>query len=109
MVDPAIIKGVQNYLAKLQDNGLPVSFGVIYGSQATGNAHSLSDIDLLVVSPQFDDSIDRQSINQLWRIAARTDSRIEPLPCGERQWREDTSSPIIEIARTNGATVHPAS
>jgi len=106
MVDPAIVKGVQNYLAKLQDNGLPVSFGVIYGSQAMGNANPSSDIDLLVISPQFDEAIDRQSIDQLWRIAARTDSRIEPLPCGERQWREDTSSPIIEIARIDGATVH---
>jgi hypothetical protein len=30
------------------------------------------------------------------------DSRIEPIPCGSRQWREDDSSVIIETARKEG-------
>ena len=106
MVDPAIINGVRNYLNRLKDNGIIISFGVIYGSQATGEAKTWSDIDLLVVSPQFDKTIDRESINKLWRVAARTDSRIEPIPCGERQWQEDTSSAIIETARNTGTAVH---
>ena len=106
MVDPSIVTGVRNYLDRLQDHGLMVSFGVIYGSQATGEARTWSDIDLVVVSPQFDKKIDRESINKLWRVAARTDNRIEPIPCGERQWREDTSSAIIEIARNIGTKVH---
>ncbi|MFC1782169.1 nucleotidyltransferase domain-containing protein [Planctomycetota bacterium] len=105
MVDTAIINGVRNYLQKLRDHGIAVSFGVIYGSQATGEAKTWSDIDLLVVSPQFDKAIDRKSIDKLWHVAARTDSRIEPIPCGERQWREDTSSAIIETARNQGTTV----
>ena len=106
MIDPSIINGVRNYLIRLQDQGIIVSFGVIYGSQATGEAKAWSDIDLVVVSPQFDMKIDRESINKLWRVAARTDSRIEPIPCGDIQWREDTSSAIIEIARNTGTMVH---
>jgi hypothetical protein len=43
----------------------------------------------------------------LWRVAARTDSRIEPIPCGERQWVEDRSSAILEIARREGQVVVP--
>ncbi len=35
-------------------------------------------------------------------VAARTDSRIEPITCGSRQWREDDSSAILEIARREG-------
>ena len=57
------------------------------------------------VSPRFDGLRSRQDVDLLWRLAARTDSRIEPVPCGERQWQEDTSSPIIEIARREGERV----
>jgi hypothetical protein len=46
-----------------------------------------------------------EDINLLWRLAARTDNRIEPIPCGERQWLEDDASAIIEIARREGETV----
>lgn len=64
-----------------------------------------SDIDLLVISPHFDNLKDRSAINLLWRVAARTDSRIEPIPCGSRQWRDDDSCAIIETARREGEVV----
>jgi hypothetical protein len=51
---------------------------------------------------------DRTFINLLWRIAARVDSRIEPIPCGSRQWREDDSSAVIEIARREGEVLEAA-
>jgi len=105
MVSAAIVKSVQDYLACLAESGLPVSFGVVFGSYATGKADENSDIDVLVISPQFDAKIQRQWVNQLWRVAARTDSRIEPIPCGQEQWQHDTSSAIIEIARTEGQRV----
>ena len=105
MVSTTIIKSVQDYLLCLTKSGLPVSFGVVFGSYAAGTADSDSDIDVMVVSPQFDKKIERQWINQLWRVAARTDSRIEPIPCGQQQWDKDTSSAIVEIARTEGQQV----
>lgn len=102
MLEQSILKSVQNYLAAVSANGISVERGVVFGSQATGHAQAWSDIDLLVVSTQFDDMKDRSGINLLWRLAARIDSRIEPIPCGSRQWREDDSSAIIEIARLHG-------
>jgi hypothetical protein len=48
---------------------------------------------------------DRKKIDNLWHITAQTDSRIEPIPCGEKQWQEDDSSAIIEIARREGEIV----
>jgi hypothetical protein len=68
---------VRDYLLCLTQSGLPISFGVVFGSYAAGTANSDSDIDVMVVSPQFDKKIERQWINQLWRVAARTDSRAD--------------------------------
>jgi len=81
--------------------------GVIFGSYASGRPSRWSDIDLLVVSPTFDGTYSRDAVNCLWRVAARTDSRIEPIPCGQRQWVEDAATPIIEIARREGIQVLP--
>jgi hypothetical protein len=44
----------------------------------------------------------------LWRVAAETDSRIEPIPCGEKQWTDDDSSAVIEIARREGERIEAA-
>lgn len=92
-------------MEKVQKEGIVIRFGVVFGSQVTGQADRWSDIDLLVVSPRFDGSRDRRDIDLMWRLAARTDSRIEPIPCGERQWKDDVSSAVVEIARRKGETV----
>ncbi|MBI5038819.1 MAG: nucleotidyltransferase domain-containing protein [Nitrospirae bacterium] len=105
MVDKAVRSSVEAFLRKVRENGVSVRYGVIFGSHATGRSSDLSDIDLLVVSPQFDERRERKDINMLWHLAARTDNRIEPIPCGEKQWLEDDSSAIIEIARREGEVV----
>ena len=105
MVDESVVASVREYLRALRKHDFAVSFGVIFGSQTTGEMDRSSDIDLLVVSPRFDKPRERKDVNLLWRLAARTDSRIEPIPCGERQWRDDEASPIIEIARREGEQV----
>lgn len=104
MVDESVVLAVRSYLHNLQMQGLAVSFGVVFGSQATGRTDRWSDIDLIVVSPRFDAMRNRQDVSLLWRVAARTDARIEPIPCGERQW-SDGSSPIVEVARGEGQVI----
>jgi uncharacterized protein len=105
MVDQTIMKSVQDYLKAVQHEGIAVRFGVIFGSYTKGLSNNLSDIDVLVVSPVFDSPRRRKDIDLLWRLAARSDSRIEPVPCGERQWDEDSSSQIVEIARREGERI----
>jgi len=105
MVDRAIVKNVQNYLKAVQIEGIAVRFGIVFGSHATGRSNPLSDIDVLVVSPLFDAPRNRRDVDLLWRLAARFDSRIEPILCGERQWDEDSSSSIVEIARREGEPI----
>lgn len=96
---------VRQYLHALQAQDIPVRFGVVFGSHAAGKADEWSDIDLLVVSPRFDAERDRRDVDLMWRVAARVDSRIEPVACGEKQWAEDDSSARIEIARRHGQLI----
>ena len=105
MVAESIIKAVRHYLQSVVEQGIPVSQGVIFGSQVTQSTHTWSDIDLLVISPHFDKERRREDVNLLWRIAARTDNRIEPIPVGQSQFETDDSSAIIEIARREGQVV----
>ena len=106
MVDQYVLKSVRNYLKAVQTEGIAVRFGIIFGSHATGRSDRWSDIDVLVVSPHFDAPRNRRDIDLLWRLAAKSDSRIEPIPCGKRQWEEDSSSAIVEIARREGETIN---
>jgi uncharacterized protein len=105
MVDSAVERSARKYLRLVRDHGIPVRFGVVFGSQTTGRTDRWSDIDVLVVLPWFDGPRNRRDIDLLWRLAAQTDSRIEPIACGELQWREDTTSAIVEIARREGETI----
>ncbi len=89
----------------LREQGIPVSYGVLFGSYARNKAHKWSDIDLLVVSPQFDEERTAEDYEQLWMYAARTDKRIEPVPVGEKQFETDHTSMIIVIARREGQKI----
>lgn len=105
MVDELVVQVVRRYLQALVEQGIPAPKAVVFGSQATGHTHAWSDIDLLVISSKFDAPRTRENVNLLWRIAARTDSRIEPIPVGEQQYETDDSSAIIEIARREGQRI----
>jgi hypothetical protein len=105
VVNNSIVRIVRKYLLNLRQQDIPVSYGVVFGSQVHGRAGLWSDIDLLVISPRFDGNRNRSDISLLWRVAARTDSRIEPIPVGQQQYLTDDSSAIIEIARREGQII----
>lgn len=54
MLEQSVLISVRNYLAALAVRGIVVERAVVFGSRAKGEADEWSDIDLLVVSPQFD-------------------------------------------------------
>ncbi len=105
MAEAAVIVAVRKYLNELLRAGIPVQFGIMFGSHARKDAHRWSDVDLLVISSLYDESYSREDINLLWRVAARTDSRIEPIPVGLKRWETDDGSTIIEVARREGIRV----
>lgn len=103
MSKQSVEKTIKQYLNELIILGVPVKFGVLFGSHTREkDTHSWSDIDLLIISSRYDKPYSREDINLLWRTAARIDSRIEPIAVGLLRWEKDDESTIIEIARREG-------
>ncbi len=107
MADKSIIEDVRKYLRALSKEGLNPSFGVLYGSHVKGCEHEWSDIDLMVVAKRYDMKYEHKDVSLLWKVAALLDPRIEPIPCGVKQWEEDDGIPIIEIVRREGEIIFP--
>ena len=105
MVDPAVVTTVRQYLAAVRQAGFAVTRAVLFGSCARGDNQADSDVDILVIAPEFDEPAGRARTDVLWALRATTDSRIEPFAVGERQWREDAVSVIIEMARREGLEI----
>ena len=105
MVRQSILNSIQRYLRVLDKEGISPSFGFLFGSQVTGKTHKYSDIDLVVISSLFDETKEYEPRARLWRIAAITDCRIEPIPCGVKQWEVDDGTPILEVARQEGIRI----
>jgi predicted nucleotidyltransferase len=102
-----ITDAVQHYLTELPAVGIHPTAAVLYGSQARGNAHEWSDIDVVVVAPEFDGTVDRSLVKRLWRALVHADNRIEPIACGTLEWERETNRPIIDIARREGVMILP--
>jgi predicted nucleotidyltransferase len=105
MVADAIISVIRQYLTALPTVGIHARRGVLFGSFARGEADQYSDIDLVVIAPEFDIGRDFDTIKNLWETTLLADNRIEPIPCGEREWEGGDGRPIIEIARREGVVI----
>jgi predicted nucleotidyltransferase len=105
MAQTQVVEAARAYLLHLRHLNFEVSFGVLFGSHAKGNAGPWSDIDLIVVSPTFDREKQRSDIDLLWTATLEADERIEPVPCGVVEWTDDDSRTIVEIARREGQII----
>jgi len=105
MVEKTIMTSIRRYIDALAAVGIHARKGVLFGSFAKGDADKDSDIDLVVIAPEFDGPKEITLIEKLWQATIPADNRIEPIPCGEREWETDQSRPILEVARREGIIV----
>src|SRR5437870_11850690 len=107
MVNRSIEQTVKCYLHAARQIGVHARRAVLFGSYARGSAGDTSDIDLIVIAPEFDRDSNRSLIEGLWQLRARTDRRIEPIPCGEAEWEAPlTARAVIEIAHREGIEIN---
>jgi predicted nucleotidyltransferase len=96
---------MRRYITSLNACGIHASRLVLFGSFARGDANEWSDIDLVVIAPELEGPRDLTLVEKLWQATISADNRIEPIPCGEREWETDGSRPILEIARREGIII----
>jgi predicted nucleotidyltransferase len=53
MVDPEVRDIILRFVKALTKNGIRVEKALLYGSYASGNFRSGSDLDLAIISPNF--------------------------------------------------------
>ncbi len=106
MVDEAITRIVLNYIEEARNAGIMVSYALLFGSYARGEATPESDLDVIIVCPELDQPDTETVINLLWELRAKTDSRIEPVPIGLQTWESGPDSIITDIARREGIVVY---
>jgi len=104
MVDKKIIDIVKKYLNILSQEGIVISKAYIYGSQVHGTATEESDIDLMLVSPIFDENTDKYA-PVLWLSTRKASYKIEPIAVGQKRFLSDDRSPLIEIVRQEGIEI----
>jgi predicted nucleotidyltransferase len=73
---PELKQIIKNYRAQLMRQGIRVERVLLYGSRAAGTAHEGSDIDLIVISPDWKKFSQRQRLELLGIAAARI---LEPV------------------------------
>jgi uncharacterized protein len=105
MAQEPIREVILNYLAHVNEAGVQTRCAILFGSHARNEAGALSDIDLVVISPDFDGQRDERLVDLLWELRAKTDARIEPIACGEKQWQDDDNNLLIEMARQEGQLI----
>lgn len=78
-VNALIIDIVRRFLDKLNETGINVEAVYLYGSYVKGRPHKWSDIDVAVISSEFDEDRFDERV-RLTMIASEIDNRIEPVP-----------------------------
>ncbi|NSW83934.1 MAG: nucleotidyltransferase domain-containing protein [Syntrophothermus sp.] len=74
-----IHKTIENFKKSLSKYGINVEKAFLYGSHAKGTAHQFSDIDLIVISPDFEGLNFKQRCEVLGRAIVEVMEPIEPL------------------------------
>ena len=77
---------------------------MIYGSYASGNVHTGSDLDLAIISPDFGKNRFEEG-KMLLQIAWRIDPRLEPVPISSESYENDTWVPLIYEIKEKGVEV----
>lgn len=72
---------IRDFAEALKEQGLKVDKIILFGSQARGDAGEDSDIDLLVVSPDFAKMPFLRRLEVLGTAIAKVRKPIEPLAC----------------------------
>lgn len=99
-----VIESLRKYVKLLNAEGISVNKAYLFGSYSNNTASESSDIDVLIVSDNFDEN-DDITVGKIWSLTRKVNTKIEPFLIGVRKFREDNTSPLISLIKANGIEI----
>lgn len=96
-----IRKAVQDYLRLLEKDGLSIQKAIVFGSHAKRKARRDSDIDICIISPQFEDGF--QALHYLLKKTYEINAFIEPHPFHPKDFANE--DPLVWEIKKTGVTI----
>lgn len=93
-----VITIAQNFIKKVQADGLIVDKAFLFGSYAIGKEKTYSDIDICIVSPQLGKDFVSEMV-RLQGLAHKVDMRIEAIPFHPDRLNDPYDSLASEIRK----------
>jgi len=104
MARSEVIDLLKKYILILNSEGINVSKAFLFGSYSTDTANENSDIDVMIVSDNYDER-DDIVIGKIWALTRRVSTKIEPFLIGNKKFSEDNSSPLINMVKEHGIKI----
>jgi len=100
-IDREIMESIQKYIKKISKH-YKIDAIILFGSYAKGTENENSDIDIAIISSDFNDIIEdgAKLIGLTWKI----DTRIEPHPITIEDYK-NISNPFIREVMNTGIKV----
>ena len=102
---PEITDIIARYCAQLKAMGIRVDRAILFGSHARGEAKDGSDIDLLIVSSNFETLNTRERLERLGIAAARLWQPIEAIACTPAELLHVEPATLLEEILQTGVQV----
>lgn len=102
MVEAAVLRVIRHFTGRLEERGVHITRIVLFGSRSTGTAGEESDIDIAVVSSDFNDKGIFERVRLIKDAVAETilachiPMDVIPLSPGEYEYE---SSPRMDFVR----------
>lgn len=104
MAKNEVIELLKKYILLLNAEGISVYKAYLFGSYSTDTASDLSDIDVMIVSDKYDES-DDVAAGKIWKLTRKINTKIEPFLIGMNKYRDDSSSPLVNMIKTTGTEI----
>jgi len=104
MAQGEVIELLKKYVQVLIAEGISVQSAFLYGSFLNESATEESDIDILLVSDDFDE-MDDALAGKAWRLTSKVNSRIEPFLIGTEKYENSANSPLLLEVKEKGIQI----
>jgi predicted nucleotidyltransferase len=102
---PEIAAIITRYCAQLEALGIHVERAILFGSHARDEARDSSDIDVLIVSPDFEPLNTRERLERLGTAAARLWQPVEAIACTPAELARVEAATLLEKIVQTGVQV----